>query len=102
MGRSATPKEPRTVSQTRAGVSTIKAQLSRYLRQVEKGEEVTVTDRGRPVAKLVPFRESGRALGLREARRAPSELADLLDLPPLRRAGSTSSLELLLKDRRRR
>jgi prevent-host-death family protein len=35
-------------------VSKLKASLSEYLRQVKTGEEVLVTERGRPVAKLVP------------------------------------------------
>ncbi len=37
-----------------ASVSMLKASLSRYLRQVKAGEEVIVTERDRPVAKLVP------------------------------------------------
>ena len=35
-------------------VSKLKASLSEYLRQVKAGEEVLVTERGRPVAKLTP------------------------------------------------
>jgi prevent-host-death family protein len=37
-----------------AGVSDLKARLSEYLSRVKAGEEVLVTDRGRPVARLVP------------------------------------------------
>lgn len=37
-----------------ATVSKLKASLSEYLRQVKAGEEVLVTERGRPVAKLTP------------------------------------------------
>ena len=37
-----------------ASVSKLKASLSAYLRRVERGEEVLVTDRGRPVARLTP------------------------------------------------
>ncbi len=36
------------------GVREAKAELSRLLRDVEAGAEWTITDRGRPVAKLVP------------------------------------------------
>jgi prevent-host-death family protein len=36
-------------------VSRLKASLSAYLERVESGEEILVTDRGRPVARLVPF-----------------------------------------------
>lgn len=35
-----------------ATVSRLKASLSEYLRQVKAGEEVLVTERGRPIAKL--------------------------------------------------
>ncbi|HEY7316680.1 MAG TPA: type II toxin-antitoxin system prevent-host-death family antitoxin [Candidatus Binatia bacterium] len=35
-------------------VSKLKASLSEYLRLVKSGEEVLVTERGRPVAKLTP------------------------------------------------
>ena len=35
-------------------VSKLKASLSEYLRSVKAGEEVLVTERGRPIAKLTP------------------------------------------------
>jgi prevent-host-death family protein len=34
-------------------VSQLKAELSRYLREVRRGGEVLVLDRGRPIARLV-------------------------------------------------
>ena len=37
-----------------ASVSDLKANLSRYLREVRRGSEVQVLDRGTPVARLVP------------------------------------------------
>jgi prevent-host-death family protein len=37
-------------------VSRLKASLSEYLDHVSTGEEVLVTDRGRPVARIVPAR----------------------------------------------
>jgi prevent-host-death family protein len=36
------------------GVRELKASLSRYLARVREGETIVVTDRGRPVARLVP------------------------------------------------
>ncbi len=36
-------------------ISTLKASLSRYLGIVKAGEEVVITDRGKPVAKIVPL-----------------------------------------------
>jgi len=38
---------------TKVGVARLKAQLSRYLEMAKRGQEVIVTERGRPVAKLV-------------------------------------------------
>jgi prevent-host-death family protein len=37
-----------------AGIAELKARLSEYLSRVKAGEEVLVTDRGKPVARLVP------------------------------------------------
>lgn len=51
-------------------VAEIKAQLSRYLRQVKAGEEVLITERGTPVARLVPIGPAGSdAERLRELER---------------------------------
>ncbi len=36
-------------------ITELKAHLSDYLNQVKSGTEVLVTERGRPVAKIVPF-----------------------------------------------
>lgn len=37
-----------------AAVSELKARLSEFLSQVKAGNEVLITDRGKPVARLVP------------------------------------------------
>ena len=42
-----------------AAVSELKARLSEYLRQVQAGEEVLITDRGNPVARLLPVSRAG-------------------------------------------
>lgn len=41
------------------GVRELRQQASRYLREVELGETIEVTDRGRPVARLVPIPKVG-------------------------------------------
>jgi prevent-host-death family protein len=41
-----------------AAVSKLKAYLSDYLNQVKAGNEVLITDRGKPVARLVPISRS--------------------------------------------
>jgi prevent-host-death family protein len=61
-----------------ASVSELKARLSAYLDAVRQGDEVLVTDRGRPVARLAPVKagrqqESRRDLLLRTGQlRAPT------------------------------
>lgn len=44
------------------GVRELRDQLSSYLERVRHGEEIEVTDRGRPVAMLVPLPESRAVL----------------------------------------
>ncbi|HXV81887.1 MAG TPA: type II toxin-antitoxin system prevent-host-death family antitoxin [Candidatus Binatia bacterium] len=39
-------------------LSKLRASLSKYLRSVKAGEEVLVTERGRPIAKLTPAQSS--------------------------------------------
>jgi prevent-host-death family protein len=51
---------------TKVGVARLKAQLSRYLEVAKHGEEVVITARGRPVAKLVALRGAERAESRRE------------------------------------
>jgi prevent-host-death family protein len=44
------------------GVAELRQNLSRYLRRVERGERLLVTDRNRPVAELGPPTAGGAAL----------------------------------------
>ena len=39
----------------RVGIREAKVHLSRYLRMVRKGAEIIITDRGKPVGKIVPM-----------------------------------------------
>jgi prevent-host-death family protein len=42
-----------------AAVSELKAKLSGYLKRVKAGEEVIITERGKAIARVVPFTRSG-------------------------------------------
>jgi prevent-host-death family protein len=55
-----------------ATVSKLKATLSEHLAKVKAGEEVLVTERGKPIAKIVPFGHDEAAIPpyLRELARA--------------------------------
>jgi len=44
------------------GVGELRQNLSRYLRRVERGERLVVTDRNRPVAELGPLSSTGGEL----------------------------------------
>ncbi len=79
------------------GVRELRQQASRYLREVESGDSIEVTDRGRPVARLVPLPRSSNAdTLLRNGQLAPAN-GDLLafgdPLPP-RRGTPLPSAEL--------
>lgn len=87
-----------------AGVTEVKARLSEYLRRVRGGEEVVVTDRGRPVARIVPVIDRDGHLAELERRgliRAPRhELgADFLDRRGPRISGG-SLAEAVTEERR--
>lgn len=51
----------------RAAISVLKAHLSEYIESVKAGEEVLVTDRGRPVARLMPLGPRGAGFECLEA-----------------------------------
>ena len=64
----------------RIGIRELRQQASKYIRRVENGETIEVTDRGRPVALLVPIpHESRRAQLIASGRLRPAS-GDLLDL----------------------
>ena len=78
----------------------LKQQLSRYLDRAERGETVTVTDRGRPKAQLVPI--PGRARveeGIAMGWIAPPSGATLAPIEPWR--ATTTVAEALGEDRGR-
>jgi prevent-host-death family protein len=90
----------------RVSISETKARLSALLDLVRGGEAVVITDRGRPVARLVPAMgrddDDGRLARLERAglvRRGPaSPPARVIETPPPDLGGSV--LELLLEERR--
>jgi prevent-host-death family protein len=50
------------------GIREAKAQLSRLVSEAERGTEWIITDRGRPVAKLVPLEDAAAPLDHRLAK----------------------------------
>ncbi len=51
---------------TSVSISELKARLSAFIDIVREGDEVLVTDRGRPVARLTPVRDDEQVEGRRE------------------------------------
>lgn len=69
------------------GIRELKNSLTRYLRQTKQGEEIVVTERGKPIALLMPIKSAKRATSL-EARLAKLAAQGILTIPtrkPLRR-----------------
>ncbi len=62
------------------GVKELKNRLTTYLRRTKEGEEVIVTERGRPIALLQPIQGAEQAVG-REARLARLAALGLVTLP---------------------
>lgn len=88
-------------------ISDLKMSLSSYLVKVRAGTEVLVTDRGRPVARLVPYHASASdpdrmaalvAEGVLRPARQPVP-AEFYECPPPTVGSGTSLLQALLDER---
>jgi prevent-host-death family protein len=90
-----------------ASVVQLKARVSEYLRMVKAGDEVVVTERGVPVARLTPL-DAGERRATRRDRltRAGSirpgrgRARRALLAPPEGRAAGTAAVDALIQDRR--
>jgi antitoxin (DNA-binding transcriptional repressor) of toxin-antitoxin stability system len=89
-----------------AGIKEIKNNLSRFLAYVEAGEEVMITKRGRPVARII--KENSNSLAIRTAL-APLIEKGLVVLPSRRpikdglichQAAGKLVSEMVIEDRR--
>jgi prevent-host-death family protein len=76
------------------GIAELKARLSAYLKDVEAGESITVLDRRRPIARIVPAGSRATGLVLRPRHGA---LHDEPLPPPL--GLTTDAVAILLEDR---
>lgn len=89
-----------------AGIKEIKNNLSRYLSQVKAGEEVMITERGKPVARII---QEGRENMSIRAALAPLIEKGLVTLPVMglkkkhlryRKVGGKLVSEMIVEDRR--
>jgi prevent-host-death family protein len=89
------------------GVKELKNRLTHYLRRTKAGEEVIVTERGKPIALLQPIQSATNVRSL-ETRLAQLEAQGLLTAPqrkPLKRVrrvkvGGPPLSTIILADRR--
>lgn len=82
------------------GIRELRNHLSRYLDQVRRGEEITITDRGRAVAKILPMsgeRKIDRLIA--EGLVLPARKPKSADLPPPIKINGTVS-DLIIEQRR--
>ncbi len=94
------------MSERHVAIADLKARLSEHLARAREGEEIIVTDRGTPVARLSPLRGEALREG-REAElartglaRSPRALLDPAFLDRPRPSDPTGrSLEIVLEDR---
>jgi prevent-host-death family protein len=82
------------------GIRELRADLSRWVKRVRDGEEIVVTDRGKPVARLVPMegqRKIDELIAAGIVRPAPRPWRGKLP-KPIEGAGPLS--DIVLEDRR--
>jgi prevent-host-death family protein len=80
------------------GIRELKSRLSEYVGRAASGEEIVVTDRNRPVARLVAFRATSDVdRGIEEGWIEPPRRTRLADVERVRAERSTS--EVLDEDR---
>jgi prevent-host-death family protein len=91
------------MNERQVGVRELRQNLSKYLRRVELGERLEVTEHGRPVAVLAPLGEPDTPLArLIAAGRVMPPTRDIRDLPPPRGRVSRRASEALLQEREER
>jgi prevent-host-death family protein len=83
----------------RVKIADLKNQLSQHLRAVEQGAEIEVTDRRRPIVRLVPVRPPATEIRIIPARRP---FAEVRNRRYPKACWHTDSLRLLLEERGRR
>ena len=80
-------------------IAELKNHLSEHLRAVEAGEEVIVTDRDRPIARIIPHGPRERGLRISKPTRPFNSLRTKRFAPAKWRIRST---DLLLEERQKR
>ena len=78
---------------TEIGAFDAKTRLSEILRKVEEGERFTITNRGKPVADIVPTQ-------MKDKRRAAEAVRRLLAMPKIEGVSSETVREWIVEGRK--
>lgn len=81
------------------GVRALRDELSRHLDEVKDGHTITVTERGRPIARIVPVTEHSTLERLRAEGRVSPARSRRRPLPPA--VASDGSVSELVSEQRR-
>lgn len=87
------------------GIRDAKMHLSKYIKMVQRGAEVIITDRGRPVGKIIPIQTRELSVGERVKRLEDQGLIDpiagksLKKIPPPIPVPSGIAQKMLQEDR---
>ena len=93
------------MTSTSVGIRDAKMHLSKYIKMVQQGTEVIITDRGRPVGKIIPIQARELPLYERIKRMEDSGLIDpiagksLTKIPPPIPVPAGIAQKLLQEDR---
>jgi prevent-host-death family protein len=92
---------------TQVGIRDAKIHLSKYLRLVKQGREIILTERGRPIGKIVPMGVNeislqDRIKNLEESGMLEPEKKKAIIPPPIPLKGIKTAREYLQEDRERR
>lgn len=75
------------------GIRELRDHLSRYLEEVQQGNDVIVTDRGRAIAQIVPMSgETTLDRLIREGRVTPAKVRERSRPTPIEAKGTVSDL----------
>ena len=84
----------------RVGIRELKQNASAVVRRAAAGETVEITDRGRPVARMVPLGDRGVLQQMVAEGRATEAEGDLLDHAPMDQIVGKRSLSAVLAEMR--
>jgi prevent-host-death family protein len=83
------------------GIRELNQHASRVIDRVRNGEVIEVTDRGKPVARVVPITDSPGLLGrlVQEGHATPPEARGKIPLPPAVGDATRSASDQVIDDR---